>query len=632
MKRLQWSALAPSERRDALARPAQRSEAAVSDVVRRIFEDVEREGEAAVARWSRDLDGRAPAWVELTTARVEAARAKLDSKDIEAIDFAIDQVRFYHEATAPRTQTVETVPGVRITRVWRPIEVCGLYVPAGTAPLVSTLIMLAEPARAAGVKNRVLVTPPDKNGQTHPAIEVAAAACGLDGIWLVGGAQAIAALTFGAGLPKANKIFGPGNAYVAEAKRYAAGLAGGPAIDLPAGPSELMVVADAAADASFVAADLLSQAEHDADAQVLLTSPSAEFIAAVIAEVARQTETLPRRDIVRRSLNEARFILVRDLEEAADVANAYAPEHLSLAVSQPNQLVDRITNAGAVFVGRYSAESFGDYAAGPSHVLPTDGAAKAWSGVTTASFMTSFTVQCVDAEGMRRLAAPTARLARLEGLEAHARAADVRAQETVELKSDGSIIRRRRAELLRETRETKIALSLDLDKQAPPEIATGVGFYDHMLAQVAQHAGIALKLTCSGDLEIDTHHTIEDCAIALGQGLKQALGDRHGIARFGFLLPMDETEAKISIDLGGRPYVVFEGDFKAPLLGEYPTEMTEHVFRSIARGLGASIHVAVSGDNDHHKTEACFKAFGRALRQAIAIEGDQLPSTKGIIE
>ncbi len=246
--------------------------------------------------------------------------------------------------------------------------------------------------------------------------------------------------------------------------------------------------------------------------------------------------------------------------------------------------------------------------------------------------MTSFTVQYVDVEGMRRLAGPTARLARLEGLEAHARAADVRAEEPVAQSASAAVIRRRRAEIVRETRETKIALSLDLDKETPPNIATGIGFYDHMLAQVAQHAGVSLKLACEGDLEIDTHHTIEDCAIALGQALKQALGDRRGITRFGFLLPMDETEAKISIDLGGRPYLVFNGAFKAPLLGEYPTEMTEHVFRSIAQGLGASIHVAVSGDNDHHKTEACFKAFGRALRQAIAIEGDALPSTKGMIE
>ena len=492
--------------------------------------------------------------------------------------------------------------------------------------------MLAEPARAANVPHRVLVSPPNKSGETHPAIVVAAAACGLDGIWLVGGAQAIAALTFGAGLPKAEKIFGPGNVYVAEAKRHAASLPGGPAVDLPAGPSELMVIADPGADPVFVAADLLSQAEHDCDAQVLLVSPSAELIAAVTREVERQLETLPRRDVARTSLEQARFIRVRDLAEASDVANAYAPEHLCLSADPSSSLIDKINNAGAIFVGRFGAESFGDYVVGPSHVLPTDGAAKAWSGVTTLSFMKTFTIQEIDAEGMRRLAAPTARLARLEGLEAHARAADVRAATPVVGAEETTIIRRRRADVVRETRETRIVLSIDLDRQAPPSIHTGVGFYDHMLAQIAQHGGFALKLTCDGDLGIDTHHTIEDCALALGQGLRQALGERRGIARFGFVAPMDEAEAKVSIDLGGRPYLVFEASFKAPLLGEYPTEMTEHVFRSLSQAMGASIHVSVTGENDHHKTEACFKAFGRALRQAIAIEGETPPSTKGVIE
>ena len=193
------------------------------------------------------------------------------------------------------------------------------------------------------------------------------------------------------------------------------------------------------------------------------------------------------------------------------------------------------------------------------------------------------------------------------------------------------MIRRRRAEVVRETRETKVSVTLDLDRQAPPAVKTGVGFYDHMLEQVAQHSGVALALDCAGDLNVDPHHTIEDCALALGQALKQALGERRGIARFGFVLPMDEAEAKVSIDLSGRPYLVFDGAFRQPLLGAYPTEMTEHVFRSLSQSMGAAIHVAVTGANDHHKTEACFKAFGRALRQAIAMEGEGLPSTKGVL-
>ncbi len=629
MKRLRWDTLSIAEKQQALARPEQRRDPRVLDVVREIFEDVEREGAAAVDRWSEKIDGKRLERLELTERTVGAARARLAADDIDAIEAAIESVRFYHEATAPKSVSVETRPGVICRQTWRPIETCGLYVPAGSAPLVSTVIMLAAPASVAGVPRRVLVSPAGKSGDTHPAIIVAAAACGLEAIWRVGGAQAIAALAYGAGLPKADKIFGPGNAYVAEAKRYAAALSGGPLIDLPAGPSELAVVADATADASFVAADLLSQAEHDADAQVLLISPSDELLHAVEAELDRQLTTLPRAAIARASLEQGRLIKVRDVAEAIDVVNAYAPEHLSLVV-RASDAVDRVRNAGAVFLGGYGAESYGDYVAGPSHVLPTDSAARSWAGVTTASFMKSFTVQEIDEQGVRGVAAVAARLARLEGLEAHARAAEIRVTTPSERRAE-TIVRRRRAEVVRETRETQVAVTVDLDRRVPPAIQTGVPFYDHMLEQVAQHGGLSLKVACKGDLEIDAHHTIEDCALTLGQALKQALGERRGIARYGFVLPMDEAEAKVSIDLGGRPYLVFEGDFAQAALGDYPTQMTEHVFRSLAQSMGAAIHVSVTGENDHHKTEACFKAFGRALRQAIAIEGQDLPSTKGVI-
>jgi len=629
VKRLRWDSLSVEEKKLALARPEQRRDARVLAVVRGIFEDVEREGAAAVDRWSEKIDGRRVERLELTSAAVTAARAALQAEDLAAIDAVIENVRFYHEATAPNPIAVETAPGILCRQVWRPIETCGLYVPAGSAPLVSTLIMLAAPAAVAGVPNRVLVSPASKSGETHPAIIAAAAACGIEAIWRVGGAQAIAALTFGAILPKAEKIFGPGNAYAAEAKRFAAALHGGPAVDLPAGPSELAVVADASADAALIAADLLSQAEHDADAQVLLISPSEELLSAVEAELERQLASLPRADIARASLDQARFIRVRDAGEAIDVANAYAPEHLSLVVAD-ERAVSRVRNAGAVFVGRNGAESYGDYVAGPSHVLPTDGAARSWAGVTTASFMKSFTIQEIDATGVRHVANIAARLARLEGLEAHARAAEARI--AVAKEADAAVVvRRRRAEVMRETRETQVTVTVDLDRRSAPVIDTGVPFYDHMLEQVAQHSGIGLKLLCKGDLEIDAHHTIEDCALTLGQALKQALGERRGIARYGFVLPMDEAEAKVSIDLGGRPYLVFDGAFAQPSLGAYPTEMTEHVFRSLAQSMGAAIHVSVTGENDHHMTEACFKAFGRALRQAIAIESEILPSTKGVI-
>ncbi len=427
MKRFDWSSLSVAERTAALARPLKRRDAAVRDVVKRIFDEVEGEGEAAVERWSMNLDGARPERLSLSPGIVDAARAKLERADLEAMDIAAHNVRRYHEATRPIDQAVEPAPGVMLRRVFRPIDVCGLYAPGGTAPLFSTLLMLAIPAAVAGVPGRVTVTPPNRDG-VAPAMIAAAALCGLEEIFLVGGAQAIAALTFGAGLPRADKIFGPGNAYVAEAKRYAADLPNGPAIDLPAGPSELMVIADGDADPILVAADLLSQAEHDADAQVVLAADSAAVIDAVMVELERQTAALPRGAIAQASLSEGRAIVVRTLTEAAEVASAYAPEHLSLQVADPEPLIGSISNAGTIFVGCWAAETFGDYVSGPSHVLPTDGAARTWSGVNTAAFMKSFAIQEATEAGARALAPAAARLARLEGLEAHALAADLRAR------------------------------------------------------------------------------------------------------------------------------------------------------------------------------------------------------------
>ncbi|WP_395648254.1 histidinol dehydrogenase [Terricaulis sp.] len=632
MRSYDWTALSEADRSAVLRRPEQRAAPEVSATVRAIFDDVANGGGAALRRWALQLDGFEPQELVLTSGLADRARAALDREDLEAINFAVGNVRFFHEATKPKPQAVETAPGVTCRRVWRPIETAGLYVPGGSAPLVSTLIMLAEPARVAGVANRIVVTPPGRDGGAHPAVIAAAVACGLDQLWIVGGAQAVAGLALGVFTPKAQKIFGPGNAYVAEAKRYAAGLPGGPAIDLPAGPSELMVVVDVSADPKFVAADLLSQAEHDADAQVLLVSTSTELVRAVLAEVAVQLKDLPRAGTAAAALQNGRALLVGDLEEALTVANRYAPEHLSLQVARPAELLARVHNAGAVFTGAYSAETLGDYVAGPSHVLPTDGAAAAYGGVSAASFMKCITVQQVEQAGLTALGAHAARLARLEGLEAHARAADIRLSASTAAGENEQIIRRRSSTIERVTRETAINVEVDLDRTAPVRLASGIGFFDHMLEQVAHHGGFALRLSCNGDLHIDAHHSVEDCALALGQALREALGDRRGIARFGFVLPMDEAEAQISIDLGGRPYLVFDAQFSAPLLGDYPTEMTEHVFRSLAQAMGATVHLSVKGENDHHKTEACFKALGRALRQAIRIESEETPSTKGVIE
>jgi histidinol dehydrogenase len=433
MKRLDWSTLDDAGRRAALARPARRTRRDVVEAVHEILQAVAAEGGAAVTRYAERFDGASPRRTAIPPETVAEARAALAPADVRALRIAAENVRVFHEATRPEdTALVETTPGVRSRLVWRPIRAAGLYVPGGSAPLFSSLLMQAIPAKVAGVPVRVAVTPPSRDGSVHPAMILAANEAGLDALWLLGGAQAIAAMTYGATLadgdiPAVDKLFGPGNAYVAEAKKQASAVPGGLAVDMPAGPSELLVIADRTADPELVAADLLSQAEHDADAQVLLVCDDARTLDAVAEAVAAQLDDLPRADIARASLAEARLIRVRDLAEACAVSNQYGPEHLSLQVRDAEATVARISAAGAVFVGTFAAETLGDYAAGPSHVLPTDGGARTLGGITTASFMTTMSVQTVTAEGAGVLGPIAARLARLEGLEAHARAADMRA-------------------------------------------------------------------------------------------------------------------------------------------------------------------------------------------------------------
>ena len=426
MTPLNWSDLDGSGQAAALARPPARRSPELVAGVSAILDDVRSGGWDALCRIAARIDGRVPEEVAIAPIAA-AARASLAADAITAMELAAANIRRFHEASRPADTRVETMPGLLVEKAWRPLDRVGLYVPGGATPLFSTLLMLALPALAAGVREIVVVTPPTAGG-LDPAMALAAELCGIDSIWTVGGAQAIAALAFGAGgIPACPKICGPGNAWVAEAKTQVSALPGGPAIDMPAGPSELMVIADRSASPTTVAADLLSQAEHDASAQVLLVTECEELRSGVIAEVQRQVADLPRADLARRSLEHGRAILVRDLADAAAVANAYAPEHLCLAVDDPEPLIRAINNAGAIFAGHAAAESFGDYLAGSSHVLPTDGAARAWSGITVHSFMKAISIQRVSPEAGRALAAPAAALARLEALEAHARAAEARA-------------------------------------------------------------------------------------------------------------------------------------------------------------------------------------------------------------
>jgi histidinol dehydrogenase len=426
VKRLVWNDLSQGERAAALARPQLRSDPALQAAVRAIVDDVRLRGWDAVAEQSVRLDGEAPVLVEVASLAVEARR-DLSREQIEAMELACRNIAAFHAGSFPAEYSVETFPGLTVRKTWRAIDRVGLYIPGGKTPLFSTLLMLALPARAAGVEEIVVVTPPRPQGGLDPVIALAAELCGIEAIWTVGGAQAIAALAFGAGkIPRVAKICGPGNAYVAEAKTYVASLPGGVAIDMPAGPSELLVIADDGADPRLVAADLLSQAEHDASAQVLLVTTSDTIGEAVETRIAELLAILPRAEVAMASLRSARIIRADGIDQAIEISNLYAPEHLSLAVEDADWLVGRVRNAGAVFAGHFAAETFGDYLAGSSHVLPTDGAARAWGGVSVHTFLKAMSVQSVTAAAARAMARPAAALARLEGLEAHALAADAR--------------------------------------------------------------------------------------------------------------------------------------------------------------------------------------------------------------
>jgi histidinol dehydrogenase len=416
--RFDWSDEAT--RNAALARPEGRADEAMLDSVRRTLDAVRTKGWDALVRIAKEIDGTPPRKLAVAPF-ADQARATLPAEAQAAMRLAARHIETFHRRTRPEPVEVLTTPGLSVSKVWRPLDRAGLYVPGGRAPLFSTLMMLAIPARVAGVGTLVVTTPPRPDGGLDPAIALAAELCGIDAIWTLGGAQAIAAMAFGAGeIPTVDRICGPGNAWVAAAKAMAASDRGGPGIDLPAGPSELMVVSGARGDAALIAADLLSQAEHDREAQVILVSPSSALLDAVAQEIGNKSASLG-------DLAPLRAILCADLGQAIAIANAYAPEHLSLACEEAAALVDEVGNAGAVFVGCCAAESFGDYLAGSSHVLPTDGAARFTGGVSTMTFMKAMTVQRITPRTAAELAAPTAALARLEGLEAHARAAEARA-------------------------------------------------------------------------------------------------------------------------------------------------------------------------------------------------------------
>lgn len=427
MKRIDWNTLSEAERNEALARPAQSRAEALRSGVERIIAEVRANGDAALRELSARYDRCTLDAIEVTEAEFKAAEAKLAPELKAAIREAAERIEAFHRAAAPQPVGVNTAVGVRVERVLRPIQRVGLYVPAGSAPLPSTALMLGVPARIAGCREVVLCSPARTDGSCDEAVLFTARLVGVHRVFKLGGAQAIAAMAYSTeSVPRCDKLFGPGNAWVTEAKLQVSSDPDGAAIDMPAGPSEVLVIADAQANPVFVAADLLSQAEHGPDSQVVLVTDSVALLDKVAAEVDRQCAQLPRGAIAEQALAQSRLIAVTSLAQAVEVSNRYAPEHLILQVSGARELVASIESAGSIFVGAWTPESVGDYCSGSNHVLPTYGYARSYSGVSVASYQKQITVQELDPNGLRAIGPCTATLAAAEQLEAHRRAVTLR--------------------------------------------------------------------------------------------------------------------------------------------------------------------------------------------------------------
>ncbi len=421
-----WNALDAAGRDAVLARPVQAVAQRTRDAVAGLLADVQARGDVALREVTARFDGVELAAFEVGEEEFAAAHTAVPAALRQAMQEAAERIEAFHRAGMAQPYAVETAPGVVCERMIRPIPRVGLYVPAGSAPLPSTALMLGVPARLAGCREVVLCTPPRRDGSADPAVLVAAQLTGVRRVFKLGGAQAIAALAFGTdSVPKCDKLFGPGNSYVTEAKQQVA-QAGAAAIDMPAGPSEVLVIADAGADAAFVAADLLSQAEHGPDSQVLLLSDDDALIARVQDELATQLARLDRADIAQQALSASRLVKVATLDDAFAISNRYAPEHLILALREPRAWLDKVEAAGSVFLGDFTPEALGDYCSGTNHVLPTAGAARAYSGVSVLSFQNFVSVQSASRAGIAAIGDCALTLARAEGLGAHAHAVALR--------------------------------------------------------------------------------------------------------------------------------------------------------------------------------------------------------------
>lgn len=425
MRTVVWSSLSESQQDSILERPAIAEGANITAAVADVIAQVRKGGDAALLELTAKFDNVTPASIRVPTEEIAAAAERLSDTMKQALDQAYANIAKFHKAQKPQPIKVETQPGVVCEQVTRPIQKVGLYIPGGSAPLPSTVLMLGVPAKIAGCRKVVLCSPPPIADE----ILYVARLCGIDEVYNVGGGQAIAAMAYGTEtVSKVDKIFGPGNAYVTEAKRQVSNDFRGAAIDMPAGPSEVLVLADETADPDFIAADLLSQAEHGPDSQVVLVTPSPVLADQVTDAVKRQLQALSRASIAQKALASSLIIIAESLTQAVSISNYYGPEHLIVQTKNPRELLPLLDNAGSIFLGDWSPESAGDYASGTNHVLPTYGYTRTYSSLGLADFSKRMTVQELSAQGLQNLAPTVVAMAEAEGLDAHKRAVTIRVE------------------------------------------------------------------------------------------------------------------------------------------------------------------------------------------------------------
>ena len=520
---------------------------------------------------------------------------------------------------------IETTKGIQVWKEFRSIDSVGIYVPGGSAPLISSLLMQLIPAQVAGCKNIIVCTTHNKSGEISPEILWIAKVYGVKEIYKVGGAQAILAMAYGTTIvPKVNKIFGPGNVYVNAAKKLCSSDV---AIDLPAGPSEVMIVSNDIEKASIAAADALSQLEHDPDSRAFIISSNLKILKKIKTSVNEQMQQLSRQSVLKQSIENLLLIKAKSFKDTLVLINDCAPEHLILLDEDYSKYLVEVNNAGSIFCGALSPESFGDYSSGTNHVLPTNGQAKVHSGLGVKDFGKQISVQTASSEGFENLKNTVITMAQAESLDAHEQAVKIRQSNANQKASSRSYTE------IRKTNETSIYLNLNIDGTGNYNINTGLKYLDHLLEQFSKHGSFDLYLTCLGDLEIDEHHTIEDIAIALGIAINTSLGDRVGISRYASseTLVMDEVKSSISIDLSSRRFLKFKCSQLRDYVGDFPTEMFEHFFVSLINSAAMTCHIDTTGKNSHHLLEATFKTFARCLKKAVVIESSRSSSTKGLL-